>query len=365
MIANHCFRYFCPIIIFFLIALVAPTISQAGAFIISETLFADERSVVHPPRYVGSGGVLEVNVCINPNSMHASAMRAPMRRAIATINANSPVLGNLRHGSSLHDTPTGKIDFESVALHELGHAIGLAHPHVNNRQDKSFGPSTRFTQSLPGPNQTYDTDEGADAMEGTADDLRGDDTNAHWFFHGYNDPFTLRFPVDATTYSVEPDGLPTDHHFVAIADRWISLRLGHPFTEAVMVQEVFLQEEQRQLSPDDVATMRFAESGRDETHGTPDDYQLHLILHHDGAPCDIWVSLEDISSAAVVNLGLISIGNNHFRVAENTSGEISIHFNQTLPWWFGVSTLPNIFASRFETGDVSEWSPAPNARRIP
>ena len=84
--------------------------------------------------------------------------------------------------------------------------------------------------------------------------------------------------VDKSTYSINLIDLPPSHSFVANGTRNVANLLGYPNTEAVMNQGTYSREAQRDLSHDDVATLRLGMSGADETQGTPDDYVVNAYL---------------------------------------------------------------------------------------
>ena len=102
----------------------------AGAYI-----FAGEANgidlILHPQGYTGTQTVLTVEVCINPASLvpagHLLAdFEQAVRNNVAIWNQLQPIVGNSLLGTA-NNIPAGELDFESVALPELGHCIGLAH----------------------------------------------------------------------------------------------------------------------------------------------------------------------------------------------------------------------------------------------
>ncbi len=306
---------------------------QAGGYI-----FAGEANgvdvVAHPSGYTGSGGVITVRVCIVPGSPNASQIEAAIRNNIAVLNQMVPTLGNLKSGAN-NNIPAGSIDFESVSLHEMGHCLGLS--HVNAATESGLSGSNRnYTKATDGVNNVYDIDPGVDGVIGSADDVRGDDVNLIYFNRANNDPFTLASPVDATTYSRDLADLPPGDLFAANADRAVSTLLGYPKSEAVMQQGSFFDESQRNLGHDDVAALRYAQSGVDSLAGaTADNYTT--VLEYGGISatnCDINVGFTNTGSFAFCSLNGTFIGTGHIRVTSAT-----IEFGQAYNWFF--NTLNN------------------------
>ena len=93
-------------------------------------------------------------------------------------------------------------------------------------------------------------------MRGSSDDVRGDDANLHWFRMANNNPFTLATTVDSTTYARDISALPGSDLFAVNGDRTVAALLGFANTEAVMQQGQYSDEAQRELTHDDVATLR-------------------------------------------------------------------------------------------------------------
>jgi cysteine-rich repeat protein len=308
--------------------LVLPGSARAGTFV-----FADETSgvdiVTHPQHYTGTGGGLTVTICIDPTSANASALEIPLQNVVNTWNELAPTTGNVLLGAG-NDIPSGQLDFESTLLHESGHCIGLAHP---NLATESGLPSARqdYTKSTDGSDDSFDTDDGADDIPGSSDDLRGDDVNLHWFQMSDNDPFSMAATVDSTTYSRDIGDLPTGHSFVANGDRDVGVLLGIPNTEAVMQQGTYADEDQRRLVADDVATLRYGMSGLDEIEGTSDDYTLTLSYAGLTTSCDIVVDFDDTQ----VSLAACFVGGSYVSYPDHvgiTTAEI--FFNTGFSWFY-------------------------------
>jgi hypothetical protein len=306
---------------------------RAGAYI-----FAGEVNgldlVTHPNTYSGTGGIVSVRVCINPASPDASAMEIPVQNNITIFNRLQPTTGNLFRGSA-NNVPASQIDFESVALHELGHCLGLAHVNAASESGQT-GNNENYTKATDGANNVLDLNPGPDGVIGSQDDLRGDDVNLHWYRRANNNPFTIDEPVDSSTYTRSLTALQSlGHSFAANADRAVAQLLGVPNTEAVMQQGTFFDEAQRTLAHDDVATLRYAASGLDEVAGNGDDYQIRL--EYGGistSNCDISLSVTATPNLAFCEVNGVFIGPNHVRITT-----ASIEFDEGAAWYFNTDTV--------------------------
>jgi PKD repeat protein len=280
--------------------------------------------ITHPTGYLGSGGVLNVGVCIDPASYNASQLEIPVRNNIAVWNDLAPIASNVQP-----DAVNG-LDVESVLLHELGHCIGLA--HVNAASESGLSEND-YTKSADGADNAWDVDPGPDGVPGSADDIRGDDINLHWF-NPNNNPFQLPIhtPVDTSQYKRDTSFLPVSDNFAANASRELASDLGLPPAEAVMQQLTYYNETQRELMSDGATSIMLAASGLDETAGTSDDYQLQLTYEgiSDGPNCDITVAMEAISNFAYCSTGGYFIGD-HVRVST-----ASIHLGKDYAWFFNT-----------------------------
>lgn len=327
-----------------LLALAAGA-AHAGSFLFSDEDHVD--IITHPIGYLGGGGVVEIGVCIDPVSPNAADMRVGVRNAVDTFNALVPTTENLLTGTA-NDVPYAHFDFESVALHELGHSLGLTHPNLGSESGLS-GDARNYTHTTTGNDQSYDLSNGADDVEGSADDARGDDENLHWFRKADNDPFALgTLPpgalapgatpmggvVDASTYSRSLAALPPGQAFAANADRAVAQLMGHGATEAVMQQGTMSDEAQRTLAADDVATLRLAMAGLDETQGSADDYTIQLRYEGYGSSCDIVFAFDDTETAFAVsdNTGYFLPDSTHARITSTR-----IYFNDGFNWFFRPS----------------------------
>lgn len=314
-------------------SLCLSSVSFAGAYI-----FAGEPNgadlITHPNSYSGTGGIITVRVCIDPASANAAAMEIPIQNNTNILNRLQATTANLIQGGA-NNIPDNSIDFESVALHELGHCIGLA--HVNAASESGLAENnTNYTKATSGANNTFDINPGSDGIIGSADDIRGDDDNLHWYRRSNNNPFTLDNRVDSTTYAralTDLQGL--GHSFAANADRSVATLLGFPNTEAVMQQGTFFDEAQRTLAHDDVATLLYAASGVDELSGTADDYSIRIeyggISNNN---CDISLSFTNTTNLAFCSTGGVLIAPAHARITT-----ASIEFGNAFSWFFNTDTV--------------------------
>lgn len=324
-------------------------LSAAYAFVASDALAgafigASESSpdiVLHPSGYVPGNQNLEVNVCIDPASANIAEMVTPVQNVIAVYNAMQPTTGNIGLGGN-NNIPSGQLDAESVILHEVGHCIGLA--HVNLATESGLTGSAReYTKSTEGGNGTFNLNDGADNVIGSADDIRGDDTNLHYFKRVDNNPFTLAGVIDSTTYSRQLSDLPSGT-YAANGSRDLAPLLGVAGTEAVMQQGQFVDEAQRTLTADGIATLAYGASGVDEIAGTSDDYAITLVYQGvTNSNCDVSVSVNNNTGFAQCAVGFQGVSGDHFRIS---TGAVSLNVNTN--WFFNqvpvgpINTAPSV-----------------------
>jgi hypothetical protein len=336
-------------------AAMVPTAEPArgGAFIFAGTANGVDL-VCHPAGYSGTQRAINVVVCINPASPNAAAMEISVQNVVAVLNQRLVTSPNLFFGGATN-IPASHIDFESTALHEVGHCVGLAHPNLATESGLPTADQD-YTKSTQGPNGVFNVNAGVDGIKGSFDDQRSDDVNLHWFRRSNNNPLTIPAVVDSTTYARATASLPAGHSFAANADRTVAGALGFPNTEAVMNQGAFFVEAQRTLAADDVATLRYAMAGLDRLQGTADDYKLHLTyggLTTSG--CNIVLAFDNAQTGFAVCqvAGLLIGGSGHARITTASS-----FFNTGFNWFFNNVRVPFIFADGFEMGSAVRWSSA-------
>lgn len=302
--------------------------AAAGAFIYAGSANG-ENLISHPRGYNGTGGKLDVRVCIVPNTPNTTSMEQPVKNAIAYWNKRQPTTSNLR---SHLPGGTGNIDFESVFVHELGHCVGLAHPNLATESGKQ-GDERNYTKSTQGDDFTYDIAPGADNIIGSADDIRGDDKNLHWFKLDNNNPFSIASVIDTSTYARKVSQLPNGDLFAANGDRTVSTLFNAPNSEAIMQQRAFPGEIQRTLLHDDVATLKLAMSGIDETANTGDDYTLNLVYAGiSNQNCDINVSFNDAKTGFAVCKSSANLSRNHVLLSST-----DVFFDPDFNWYFNTA----------------------------
>ena len=312
--------------------------AAAGAFALGD--------VTHPIGYEGAPGFPDMKVCIAPSvpAATARAMERPVRAALSRWNRLEPTTANVRP----RFLEGGRIDFESVLLHELGHCSGLAHANQDAEDvDRAFAPEVASTHSEPGPDGVFTYDPGPDGVYGSADDRRGDDLNRYLFRSLVNDPFSMPETVDSTTYSTDVANLPAGDAFPANAGLEVGVLKGVPDTEAVMQQYLFVGETRRTPSHDDVSARRYAMSGLDELAGTADDYRATFAYGGvgEGADgCDVTIVEDARTALAYCGYELYSApGTDHWRVASGAtigfSPDLAFAYDESAPCR-GSTTLP-------------------------
>ena len=307
--------------------------------------FADDSNgvdlVTHPSTYTGTEDVVTVRVCINPSSPNAIDMEYSVQNNIDIYNQLAPTLDNLKSGGN-NNVPSGALDFESVAVHELGPCLGMA--PINAASESGLtGNNQNYTKATDGADNVLNVNAGPDGIIGSSDDVRGDDQNLVWFRRSNNDPFTIDSVIDYTTYSRNLADLPAGHAYAANADRAVSTLLGHTKTEAVMQQGTYYDEAQRTLGHDDVATLSYAASGVDElasgggnNRNANDNYSI--VLEYGGISntnCYVSMSLTTTTGVAFCAAGGTLIANGHARITT-----ASIEFGQGFNWFFNAP-VPN------------------------
>ena len=293
--------------------IVFSSAAHSGVFAFAE-LLGEPATITHPSGYTGESGLLEVTVCIDPDSESKSQLEVAIRNSIRLWNRLEPEHGNSKLAPE-SGVPSNKVDAESVLVHELGHCMGLGHPNLASESGLS-GDNRRFAKALPGsgPNNGYTLDSGADGIIATQVDARGDDVNLHWFRKSNNDPFSIASTVDKTTYSNDLADLPAGHEFAAVAGAQVSRSRGLERSEAVMHQGIYYGEKRCGLGHDDVAMMRLGMTGTDRTAGTETDYGVDLVFVGERSSCDIKVKMGG-SSFAYCSISGGQVAPNHWAVS--------------------------------------------------
>lgn len=292
----------------------------------------------HPESYDGSGGLAHLTFCLDPTTAPESA-EIPLQRVLERWNQAISSTGNLQSGL----VPGNALDFQSVAMRGVGICLGLDSP----------ADGSGFANATNGIDDTFTLDAGPDQVAGSADDLRGDDENLVWFRIADNLPFAEGPTVDSTTFARDTGVLPEGDTFPRVATRQVALASGFVGTEAVMVNTLLLGEGKRRLAWDDVATLRYGQSGLDELSGTADDYQVRLTYVGVTNTCDVRVTFESQSDLVACPGFLGAVGDpddGHFTA--NLLGFMA--FSDAVNWFF--DDQGTIFQDGFETGDGSRWS---------
>lgn len=316
------------VIYFFVLIITSLPVNDSFPFAF---VFAGESNgidvICHPIGYTGMGGALTITIGIDPASANATDMVISTQNVINVLNNLVATTGNL----TTANVPLTEYDFESVLLHEMGHSMGLAHANMGYQPPLVTGNDTDYTNCADGANNAWNFDDGVDNLIGTKDDQRGDDENLCWFRTFNNDPFTMAGTVDNTTYDRDIANLPVGDDFSVNASRDVYNALyGSTDTECAMQQGTFNGEAQRTLGHDDVAGLKFAMSGVDETASTADDYTFNLTYAGLTASADIVIGFDDTKTGFAVSSSSGSFINaTHIRIISN-----NIYFNTSAVTWF-------------------------------
>lgn len=348
--------------------------------IAGKTLSNDEDitpfGITHPPGYDGSGGTLEIKICVDSGIPSSAELIGPTQRAIATWNALLGRTGNCRNCMTIEEGPgagaPAPFHAESLILHELGHcAMGLGHsnlefdpvenPPIEGRE------TTSFTTSYDG--SPLGIASGPDGIPGSLDDVQQTSggtfpKSVHWFRTADNNPMIVDgTTIDLATYSRSAANLPVGHSWAANANRAVAASLGFPDTQAVMYSNFTRTQRRKDLTSDEVNMIKMGMAGEDSMAGTADDYTIDLQLVDDCASADITVrflSLDDDrilgTCGARVDFSF-SVPNpllaRHYTVVKPpTLPRLFVVINSDLEWDFSAE----IFVGGFESGDTSEWS---------
>lgn len=193
-----------------------------------------------------------------------------------TWDAENPQNGNIDYRGL-----PNRYDFQSTALHELGHALGLNHPNYADRPADINGTRSRRSPVHDfGTNRIDNLRPGNDQTWGTADDPGAvDDTVLNV------SPLSPYAPAGVVDWISVTRSL-------LVPTREQALRRGFADTEAVMVQGTQAQERQRQLGYDDRQGLDALETGRDylsrDAQSRLDDFDYQFNLGDATAPITIY-----------------------------------------------------------------------------
>lgn len=319
--------------------------AQAGTFINSQV---NPNLRTHPQNFSGVGGDRPpIRVCVDVQANEPMAIQSEpaVRKVIATLNRLRSLGDHSYATNPATDMPASQLDFESVLLHEMLHSQGLAHPNLADESGLP-PPLSLGTRSTAGANNIYEQDAGIDGLHGSADDLRGDDVNLHWFRRGVNDPGALPDVIDETTMATTLDFLPSSHRYAANAGRDVLAALGYADAEAVVHQGARVDEVQRHLHHDDVATLRLAQAGIDGIEGTADDYRTTYVytgrqINPQGVDCEVAIRFDNSAALATTTTSAVQIAPNHIAI-----WYARMRINPAVNWYFspGPNTQVSIDA---------------------
>jgi VCBS repeat-containing protein len=345
---------------FLTLTLLCPGLTYGGSFTFADgdvfgaSTPADivTHAIGYEPKAVSPPSSFSINVCIVPGTPNETALIIPVQNIVDRYNLLVPVFPNIRFGDL---TEFGNIDFESVAIHEMGHCNGLGH---SNAASESGLPSDQAesTKARKGANAALNVDAGTDTYYGSPDDSRGDDVNLHYFEIGVNNPFVLPDTVDSSNFSRKASDLPGGDTFAANAEREVaahvfnviskdctsSVSLTDRCIEAIMQQGSGNGETQRALAADDVATLMYARTGVDRVSGNADDYVPTLIYAgiSSSSDCDITVAFDDGETGFAVCRSSVSSANWDDGESALALSSSNMYFNNGSNWEFSTTRIP-------------------------
>jgi len=185
-----------------------------------------------------------------------------------------------------------------------------------------------------------------------------------WYRTADNDPFVLVSTViDKDSYSRSILNLPVGDLYAASANRLVGEALGYVDTQSVMYSLRDSDTVELGLAADDANMIRMGMSGADRDAGNSDDYFLTLAFTRDCGSAAVEIDLQD-TGGSELGVCLAEIGLSYSQV-----GPVKLHYSLIPPGGSSRTSLTInsaatfnlgdwLFASTFESGDLTEWNSA-------
>ena len=311
--------------------------------------------IVHPIGYTGTGGQIDVDICIKPSDV--SRIQPALIEALAIWESFIASTGNCVNCLTAEETgdDTKPLSMASSVLHELGHcAFGLGHTNLAG---------TNFTNTR----DSVSIDDGADNIRGSRDDLPSPLPGSrmiHWYRLADNDPVVIDGTViDSSTYALPMGSLPAGSTWAASANRFVSDLLGAgDDTQSIMHTVIKPEMRYVGLTADELNQIRYGMSGLDSVAGTADDYTIQASFVTDCAAAEVEIELmtfgdPDILGGCALQLrpidptmpGIGSIHHTAEPVAAAGVTRLIVQISESALW-------DVVFSDGFETGDLSNWT---------
>lgn len=348
---------------------------------VNDTTRVPPRAVVHPLGYDGSGGTIQLNVCL---AIGDEEFGGALSRAIATWNALVPTVDNClgtgcKVWEEIAQPPPASPETEgpllphaeSILLHELGHcAFGLDHPDRNwdaQATPDGFWEFTSFTRSwaVRSPPNGIQLGSMTD-VPGSKDNIqmglpgKGDPNSVSWFRMSDNNPFA----IDGTVIDIDTLGrvfsdLPVGSSWMASGNRRVAEQLGLGPTQAVMYGLVQPGEIKKTLTSDDVNMVKMGMTGMDLRVGGGDDYTVELVesceepvaIFVDRTATQFPTSAGECESLVDFSFPQNPLLARHFSLVPppKSGGFLTITLNQDLTW--DVGSTPDLVLTMTD-GDI-------------